>query len=217
MTDTIAWAIVAFSGIVSITLLLLKGVIKSGIIDYKGSRLEIGATPDGKQVKLSPSDQALLAMASLTDRKYQTASEVRAAQKRAIEDYYDRFMDILSKANYLPAELLWRHFTDPLVNAAEENHILGKVQPNGQLDPYYVQEKLILVQSRHSRMLSKHRGCLPEWLEIETDLQMLMVAALNDFVCIAQKKWGSFRQSVDDSRGYFPRTGFLLDRLIEGL
>ena len=220
--EEIAWP-VAIVMVAALIFVALKGrFFPGGRVQFGDKMVEIGGDT-GKTRNLSQADQALLLMAGLTDRKYQTANEVRAQQKRIIDDYYDRFMDVLHEVKEVRADLLWRHFADPLVNAAEENHILSLIDGKGNLDPYYVQEKMLMVQARYSRMLSLSRridgtcgeNCLPDWQEVETPLQMVMVACLQDFAEISRKAWGSFRTSVEDSRPFFPRTGFLLDRLLE--
>ena len=58
---------------------------------------------------------------------------------------------------------------------------------------------------------------MPEWGEVEHPIQVLMVRCLSDFAEISCRAWESFKLSVEDSRPFFPRTGFLLDRLVEGL
>ena len=159
----------------------------------------------------------MLAMAQMTEEKYRTANEIKATQKRAIEDFYDQFMDVLHDVDYFPAEVLWRHFCDPLVNAAEENHIISHLDKDGNLMPSYIMEKMLFVQSRHSRMVTKKKNCLPEWLSIETELHIIMVSALQEFAKISRKGWGTFSGRVESVRVIAPRMAFLLDRLTEGL
>jgi len=120
----IAWAIVALCGIAAVTYLFSRGILRNAEIDVGDKKFMIGGGAPGQRTP-TKAEQAMLAMAQMTEEKYQTANNIKALQKRAIEDYYETFMDALHDADYLPAELLWRHFSDPLVNAAEENHILS--------------------------------------------------------------------------------------------
>lgn len=208
----IAWAIVTLFALGAVTYLFSRGFLRSAEINVGDNKLSFGGGGSRAPTK---AQQAMLAMAQMTEEKYQKANDIKAQQKRAIEDYYDRFMDILHEADYMPAELLWRHFTDPLVNAAEENHIISLLDGDGNLRPSYISEKVLLVQSRHSRMVAKKKGCLPDWEVLDKEINILMSSVLSEFVTIAQKGWGSFRSKVESVRVIAPKMGFLLDRLIQ--
>ena len=213
----IAWAIVALSAIAAVTYLFSRGILRNAELDLGDKKFSIGGSPSKTPRTPSKSEQAMLAMAQMTEEKYRTANEIKAAQKRAIEDFYDQFMDVLHDVDYFPAEVLWRHFCDPLVNAAEENHIISHLDKDGNLMPAYIMEKMLFVQSRYSRMVTKKKNCLPEWIEIETQLHIIMVSALQEFAKIARKGWGTFSGRVESVRVIAPRMAFLLDRLMEDL
>ena len=211
----IAWAIVALFGLGALTYLFSRGILRNAELDLGDKKFSLGSAPG--QRTPTKAEQAMLAMAQMTEEKYQTANNIKALQKRAIEDYYDTFMDALHDADYLPAELLWRHFSDPLVNAAEENHIISHLDGDGNLMPSYIAEKVIFVQTRHARMCAKKRGCLPEWSTIEPCMKKIMDEALSEFAKIAKQGWGTFRGKVQAVRVIAPKMAFLLDRLVENV
>ena len=211
----IAWAIVALFGLGALTYLFSRGILRNAELDIGDKKFSIGSAPG--QRTPTKAEQAMLAMAQMTEEKYQTANNIKALQKRAIEDYYETFMDALHDADYLPAELLWRHFTDPLVNAAEENHIIGHLDGDGNLKPSYIAEKVIFVQTRHARMVAKKKGCLPDWPTLEPMLKDIMESSLAEFAKIAKQGWGTFRGKVQAVRVIAPKMAFLLDRLVENV
>jgi len=211
----ISWAVVALFGIAAVTYLFSRGILRNAELDLGDKKFSLGSAPG--QRTSTKAEQAMLAMAQMTEEKYQTANNIKALQKRAIEDYYDTFMDALHDADYLPAELLWRHFSDPLVNAAEENHIISHLDGDGNLKPSYIAEKVLFVQTRHARMCAKKKGCLPEWSTIEPCVKVIMESALTEFASIAKQGWGTFRSKVTSVRVIAPKMAFLLDRLVENV
>lgn len=214
----ISWAIVALVAILVVGLLVWFGRVRNIEGEVNGNRINIGtASPGNGKRPPNKQEQALLAITGLTDMKHQTANDVRARQKRIIDDYYERFMETLHSADYFPAEVMWRHFCDPLINTADENHILTRLDDSGGLNRSYVEEKMMFVQGRYSRIIAKDKKSLPPWTTVETDMQILMVCALNDFVEEARHGWGMFHDSVERVRKIAPKWSFLLDQIMEGV
>jgi hypothetical protein len=214
---SISWAIVVLVGMIILAYLIRIGIIKNFEFERNGTRFSLFGQAKDKTRQLTRQEQALLALSGLTDMKHQTANDVRVMQRRAIENYYDKFMDIMGNANFFPAEVMWRHFTDPLVNAADENHILTHVDKDGNIEREYVESKMIFVSGRYDRVVKKGPKALPPWPTIENELYVLMIAVLQEFVGIAERGWGSFHQSVERVRIIAPKWSFLIDEITKNV
>lgn len=151
----------------------------------------------------------------LIDRKYQTTQDIRAAQKKAIEEYWEIFSDRFPESSdYRDMMLLWRDFSDPLVQAADDNHVLTKVS-NGLIDILYLSEKVQFFNRRYDRFKNKTKAKVPTVEEL--NVQPIMEACLLDFVAIATKHWNHYKQDVAGMMMLLPDQMNRLNRLIAGL
>lgn len=132
---------------------------------------------------------------ALIGQKYSTENRIRALQKKSIDDSYDDFMEIFKDVNWWEAELIWRHFCDPLMSAADENHILEHVDQSGRLEDEYVDDKVFHVLKRHRRLVSKG-AVLPSWADIEMSIRLQMRIALDRFAKISKDEWSRWRGEI---------------------
>jgi len=208
--------------------LLSKKEIGNLKIDLKKKTFEIDSEDVGENAgkNLGEKEEDIDAIIdSLWHRKSQTDQEIRATQKRAIEDKYEDFIDTFSSdTDYLLIEVLWRHFADPLVQAADDNHILSKIDDVGIVDRQYLEEKIAFVKKRFERLLhrSKFHNIkseieVPSWEDIGDKLSLLMRSCLHDFIEIARSKWGKFKEEVQGVRLMAPSKIDRLNRMIKDI
>lgn len=161
-----------------------------------GRKIKIG----GAEIEMTH-DQASIddAIDALIFRKNEVEMWIRNQQKRRIQERYDDFMDVFQKCDFRTAELMWRHFCDPLIQAADENHVLSYLDKNEHLEDDYVENKVFHVQRRHRRLRERDQS-LPEWSDVEVQISCMIRLTLEQFAEIAKNEWTRWKKDLESIR-----------------
>lgn len=135
----------------------------------------------------------------LIEFRRKTESKIMSAQLRSINESADAFDDLTAKWPGDSGEKFWNRFDRVLLVSAIENHILAHVDvvdDEIRIHDDYLEDKMLLLSQAYRRMVNKDQG-LPDWLEVETRVALILRVALDRFAKIAHSEWGSFRRAVD--------------------